>query len=115
MFETLTTSPAGRAAVNSVAASAAGRTVAARLPAIPGSENGTVIRPTPSPPTPVPGICSTCVSVGPGLANVTFTQAWSDADARGRTGMHSRALFVQPHHAVELAGSLGDAPRQVLG
>ena len=114
-FQTITTSAAGRAAISAVAASPAGRDVAAQFPAAQASKTCRVLPPAPATATPVSAICSTFVSGGGGPQTVTYAEAWGSAHARRATGLHFWSFLVQPHHDVELGASIGDPPRRVVG
>jgi len=115
VFQTTTITAAGQAAINAVAGSPAGRTLAAQFPPTAEDKTCVVLRRTPTPAARIPATCATWVVGGPGLEVVSFDEGWGGPNARRDDGSHTWMFLVQPHHAVEPGGSLGDPPRQVVG
>jgi len=115
VFQTTTISAVDQAAISVVAASPAGRVLAAQFPSTAEEKTCVVLRTTPAPSARIQATCATSVGGGPGVEIVNFSEAWSGPNARRDDGSHTWSFLVEPHHAVESGGSLGDPPRQVVG
>jgi len=115
VFQTTTISTADQAAISAVANAPASQAIAAQFPSTAEDKRCVVVRPTPAPPARIRATCATFVQGGPGLEIVSFTEGWGGPNARRDDGFHTWNLLVQPHHAVEPGGSLGNPPRPVVG